>query len=69
MVGWIAVLMEGKGYPAITIPPLMLGTDLVDRQSFMLVFFRAGKPFSMVVIGASGDVRNSQKQRQCIFSP
>ena len=63
MVGWITVLMEDEGYPAITIPSLMLSADLVDRLPFMLVFFRIGEPLSMVVIGASGDVRNSQKQR------
>lgn len=63
MVGRITELMKGESYPAITIPSLMLSADLVDRLPFMLVFFRIGEPLLMVVIGASGDVRNSQKQR------
>jgi len=54
--------MEGEGYPTITIPPFMLGADLVDRQPFIRVFFRVGEPLPMVVIGASGDVCNLQKQ-------
>jgi hypothetical protein len=31
MVGWIAALMQGKGYPAIAIASFMLGADLADR--------------------------------------
>jgi len=69
MVGWIAALVQGQGYPAITIPPLMLGADLADHQPFMLVLLRLGEPFLVVVVSASGDVRNSQKQRQRIFPP
>jgi len=55
--------MQGKGYPAIAIASFMLGADLADRQPFMLVLLRLGEPFLVVVVSASGDVRNSQKQR------
>ena len=55
--------MQGNGYPAIAIASFMLGADLADRLPFMRVLLRLGVPFLVVVVSASGDVRNSQKQR------
>ncbi len=69
MVGCIAALVQGEGYSAITIPSFMLSADLADRQPFMRVLLRLGEPFLVVVISASGDVRNSQKLQQRIFPP
>jgi hypothetical protein len=53
----------------ITISAFMLTTDTPDRFTFFEVSGKQIEMAQVIIIGASGDTRDTQKQHQGIFMP